>query len=297
MKNINFSILLIFIALSSFSQVKQGNFEVKGDFEFPLDSKLSIEENKSKYLQIAQLKLIEDKFGRTLVQGNTLSINTNTVGDFTTNSDSYVKGEWIKDLKDPVYKIFSKNNIDWIQISISGVIRENSNDDISLNYKLINCSDNLNCETSTFKVGDKFFVKFISPIRGYLALYLLVPNDNKAYKCLPYKNSINNEYYEILADKEYTFFKPDKKSAEPVDELICYTSEDKKSELNQLYFIFSPNEDISKPILTVNNNLTSSNLKIPNNVNSSDFKKWLQTLRALKDNIIVRSTFFTISKM
>ena len=33
MKNINFSILLIFFALSSFSQVKQGNFEVKGDFE------------------------------------------------------------------------------------------------------------------------------------------------------------------------------------------------------------------------------------------------------------------------
>lgn len=262
---------------------------------------------ETKCIELAKINAIENAFGKVIMQGNSTYIqNSNnnskkeSYNSFNFISDSYVNGEWIKDIDKPIidYTTSKKDNNGsnevWITVTVHGYVNEIVSAPINFKFSPLSCDNNINCRTEEFREKQDVFFYFQAPISGYLAIYLDVPLENKTYKIFPYKKSKNASNIKIEQDIEYILFSKKRNMLkEPVDEIIPYLTKPETAEVNKLFVLFSPDQEMVKPVLNANRSLKEFGL--PDSINSGDFQKWIQTLKAYNKTVQIATSYITIN--
>lgn len=251
----------------------------------------------------AQIKAIEERFGRIIIQGNSTFIENIQSGervestqDFNSISNSLVKGEWIKDKNGyPIDERIIHNNESWIKVTVNGFIREIIETPFSCIANTLNCNKTT-CHVESFKNNSDFFFHFKSPEEGFISIYLDDIQTEQTYRLLPYTDAKEN-CFKVHGNKDYIFFDTSNNSIEyngSVDELTLSLENGRSIEQYKVYVLFSKN-DFTAPILENNTVENPEKHTLPNSLTSEDFQKWIQKLRTYH-KIELKTSIITLKK-
>lgn len=284
--------LLVSLLLSTTVLFAQDIVEVEGEYTYVTSSEMSVAEAKRVAQERAKLQALADRFGTAIRQQNSTHINnSNTAStiDFLSIGNSEVKGEWVADIKEPVFEIsFSDNNL-IVKASVWGKAREIISASVDISAFLLRNGKERKYESDVFRNGDDMYLKFRSPIDGYLAIYL-VDENSMAYRLLPYSGvDVGAQFVE--SGKDYVFFDSDCASTEQerntIDELTITT--DKNVEHNEIFILFSANQFV-KP------NDSKTDESLPKSLNADVFQKWLAKNRTKDAGMVVVNKLIKITK-
>ena len=301
------TILNILFIVSPFILLSQQTVKTSGEAQVELTENRSRQDVKKEAKDMATVNALERAFGSVIIQGNSTYISNINTGEKTeTNSvfnmiaNTSVKGEVVevidekyKDVKG--YKVIEGKKIEVTDIlcEITIKARELAEPPVDFTTFPLACT-NINCKTTSFTENDDFFLYYLSPITGYLYIYL---DDGEYSQCLlPYSN-MPVEYESgmpVKADREYIFFsnKPEHNYFEDEDfkEDVYTLYSDSKKDINRLFIIFSKTP-LNKPKLVSNvktGQLTKQELDegytMPKALKSEDFQKWLNKCRSYRKN-------------
>jgi hypothetical protein len=293
------------------AQTKKGKLQIKiefGEAQTIIPTNKSEEEITRECLINARINAIENAFGEVILQGNSTYIRNSQNGKqsevnqvFNFIGESYVNGEWLEDTEPPLITKFNHENERWIKVNVKCKVRELDISVPQFQAEPLSCPKII-CATETFNNGQDLYLHFKTPEKGYLAIYLDVPEDRRTYRLFPYKNHSKDSLQQLKADEDYIFFSSkDSKICSPavVDELILTLKDPAKAEFNKLYIIFTPNQPTQKPILSkgsaVNFTTEEWKLELPDFLNSESFQKWLITTRINTENIQVKYVYLSIN--
>ncbi|MCK4700283.1 MAG: hypothetical protein KAT38_08110 [Bacteroidales bacterium] len=301
------TILNILFILVPFILFSQQLVKTSGEAQVELTETRSRQDVKKEAKELATVNALEKAFGRVIIQGNSTYISNINTGEKTeTNSvfnmiaNTSVKGEVIEVINEKYEDVKGYKVIDGKKIEVTEILceitiraRELAEPLIDFTTYPLACT-NIKCRTTSFIENDTLFLFFLSPISGYLSVYL--DDGEYSQRLLPYKN-MPVEYESgmpIMADREYVFFSKqpehnyfeDKDFEEDVYELYSKS----KKDINRLFIIFSKTL-LNKPKL-VNNikieQLTEPELDggytMPKALKSEDFQKWLNKCRSYRKN-------------
>ncbi len=285
MRNISIAFLSFLftfsICLPSQAQ-KVKTVKVEATEQIEIEDGMTLEEAQYLALIKAKEKALEDVFGRDIYQGNVMTIDEQS-GEITSVSESYVKGSWVSTTSETCQKVFdSKNNV-WMRCSVKGRAKAITKPPIYFIAEPLDCPDK-RCKTSAFLNDEDFFVYFRSPVKGFVAAYLMM--EDQVQCLLPY-DGMEGSSKPVEADAEYVLF-----SDNNAPDYFMFT--EKNMETVLLIVIFSPN-DFSKPILN-EDNPESDHYELPKQLSIEDFQKWLGRQRAAYEDLAVKNTVVTINK-
>ncbi len=252
--------------------------DISAEYTYVAPTNISITEAKRIAAERARIEALAEEFGTDISQTNMTQVKnsaTESNVDFLSIGSSEVKGEWLRDTKEPEYDINIDGENIIIKVVVWGEAREIKKSSIELDVAILRNGTEKKFASEEFKNGDDMFVYFKSPTNGYVAIYLM-DEENTAYCLLPYSGD-NNGQFTIKGNESYIFFdsKQGKTDEERflIDQLTLTCT--KESEFNQIFVIFSP-----QPFTKAIDEQTGEN--IPRSLNSDDFQKWL-TKNRLKD--------------
>jgi hypothetical protein len=296
------SIFLFFILILPFSAFSQKEFATEGEFVLRIEKNQTISQAKDFALQQAKVDGIERVFGRVIINGNSTYLQNKSAGHsqetksaFAFFSDSFVKGEWIRNTREPSFTFETVRGEQWVRVKIAGIVREIVSSPITFQLQTLNCNSP-SCATEIFRHNQDFFVSFKSPDNGYLALYLDDPNLGETSRILPYQES--SQYFGSVPIKRnvpYIFFsKASDLLSEMghVDELKFSLSPSNSSEQFKLFVLFSP-DAFSNPLLEdkselyLDRKLLTRGILLPKSMSSDQFQEWLQKVRINKPKLQV----------
>lgn len=281
-------LICLLFSIYSFSQKTK---TVDGEYTYVVPENVDLGKAKHTALERLKIQLIADEFGTIISQSNSTMVkNINEKSDinFLSVGSSEVKGEWIETIGTPIFKTEILGDQLVVKVWAKGKIREIISSNIDIDVHILRNGTEDKFESEEFKSGDDLYISLISPINGYVAIYL-IDNDNTAFCLLPYQNQ---EYgnIKIRANERYVFFS--KELAVPnirqyVDEYTMTCNHAR--ELNQIYVVFSPNTFI-KPI---DNKETED---IPRELSNNAFQKWLSKCRTRDKDMITKQIAITLTK-
>lgn len=224
--------------------ISQKVINVSGEYTYIAPINISIEEAKQIALERARLQCLADRFGTIVNQSNSTvmySMDGNSEVAHFSLGGTEVKGEWIGDSQAPIYKITydDANESNVIYVKVFGKAREISSSKTDLSVKILCNGVTPRHERETFYEGDQLFLSFLSPVSGYLCVYL-VDEESNVYCLLPYESN-QHGVQQVEANKNHIFFSKSL-SPEPdmVDEYAMSCTHN--GETNIFYIIYSPNE-------------------------------------------------------
>nr|WP_303218060.1 DUF4384 domain-containing protein [uncultured Prevotella sp.] len=229
-----------------------------------------MEKAKQTALDRAKIQLIANEFGTIVSQSNSTSIkndNGKSEIDFISVGGSEVRGEWIETIGTPQYKISYEQNMLVVNVFVKGRIREITSAKIDIKAKVLRNGIEDKFESKDFNNGDDLYLSFVSPVNGFLAVYL-VDTDQKAYCLLPYRSQTDG-IYKIEANCRYLFFSiknAPRQEQQYVDEYVMTCN--RSPEQNQIYIVFSP-----IPFVKATDNSLSEVL--PRELGFKDFITWV----------------------
>lgn len=237
-------LLAILVMLCSLGTlIARDVIKVSGEYTYHAPIDVSIEQAKAIALERARLQCLADEFGTIVNQSNsTMMRTTNGQTDISHFSlgGTEVKGEWLGDLKAPVYQIRydEQSECNIVHVKVVGKARTITQAKIDIDTKILCNGYTPRHEREVLYEGDQLFVSCLSPVDGYLCIYL-VDEEGNAFCLLPY--TANNHGAErVLANKNHIFFsKQLAEQTELVDEYVMSCAHDGES--NIFYIIFSPN--------------------------------------------------------
>lgn len=271
MKQVLLLILLLVIPIPAFSQKVR---TVEGEYTYHALENVTLEEAKRTALDRARIQVLADAFGTIVSQTNATRIeNHNGISDvdFLSIGDSEVKGEWIETIGQPNYDISYEQGMLVVKVSVKGKAREIVSAQIDIKARVLRNGTDDKFESDEFRDGDDLYLSFISPVSGYLAVYL-VDAGQTAYCLLPYRSQTDG-IYKVEANRRYLFFNIKEASMQErqcVDEYVMTCS--RSSEHNQIYVIFSP-----QPFAKAADNASTE--RLPRELGFDDFQKWLARCR------------------
>lgn len=288
MKRIILFILSSLICIPLFPQKTK---TVEGEYTYNPPENISIEEARRIALNRAKVQALADKFGTIITQSNNSIIESNNgksdINLFSIN-ESEVKGEWIKTIGEPKYNIMYEDGMLLVSVKVKGLARERLLSTIDFQTKLLRNGTEDKYESSVFKNEDDFYLSFLSPVSGFLAVYL-INAERQAFCLLPYRSQTEG-IYPIKSNKRYLFFScndaPDEEK-KLVDEyqMTC----DGTTETNLIYIIYSPNEFTKAADQQIGDSL-------PRQLAYEDFLKWLAKCRTVDKKMIEKCITITVSK-
>ncbi len=151
-------------------------------------------------------------------------------------------------------------------------------------------------EELLFKNGDDLYLSFLSPVSGYLAVYL-VDEDKHAYCLLPYDEQ-QEGCYRVEGNRNYLFF--NKKAAE--SSMLRYVREYKmasnqNSIVNQLFVVFSPYQFFKAVDQSWDGVSPLENMEpLPRLLSEEDLQEWLTACQQRDKAMKVVIKHITISK-
>lgn len=281
--------LLLILCSLIFPAVKAGDIKkIRGEAERFSPQSESPEEARRKVIHEAQLNALEIAFGTALTE-RTLHIADTHAGHTSNTSHSFgesqVNGDWIRNLSEPEVTVVPVEYGNIYYAKVYGEARDVKYNRIDVDCRLL-CNgidpDKDRLRGDVFYEGDELYVYFVSPVDGWIAIYLIDDDDERTTQCLvPYDNQ-RETAYPIVANQEYTFFS--KKTAEPqyVDLVTrMIVAGRKKVDINDLYVVFSPNEfsQASSTIYKHSRHKTDENEisaeLMPRETTYQKFDKWL----------------------
>lgn len=277
-RSVIYTIFTLFFVCSYSQSIKT----VHGEYTYYVPENVSIEEAKQIALDRAIIQALADEFGTTVMQTSS-SLVENRDGrsnvDFVSIGVNEVKGEWLQTIGEPEYNIFSEQNFLVVEVSVKGKAREVVSASIDFRAKVLRNGTEDKFESLEFRDGDDMYVSFVSPISGFLAIYL-IDEERQAYCLLPYRN-VAEGVYQVNANHRYLFF--DARSAPDaerpyVDEYTLTST--RRAEKNFIYVIFS-----TQFFAKAADSQTSEGL--PRNLSFADFQKWLLKCRKVDRSMAV----------
>lgn len=266
---------------------------VSATYTYYAPETMSIEEAKRVALDRAKIQGIADEFG-TIVSQSTSTVITNKDGESDTQffalGGSEVKGEWIKTIDNPEFKLKFENHFLVVTCTVKGIAREVIQEKIDFIAKTLRNGTSLKYESIDFRNGDDLYLFFESPVNGFLSVYLLDETTQTVYSLLPYKSE-KIAVTPIEGNKEYVFFsirEAENADRSKVDEYNLSCNADK--EFNTIYILFSPSQFGKR------NGFKANFENVPNSIPYKDFKQWLSKAMIKDNNIQTTQISITISK-
>lgn len=257
-------------------------------------------------INMAQTDAIGREFGTSVAMSNLSVVQSggdSQRDDFYSIAESDIRGEWIESLGDTIWKVTPRDNETIYEVTLKGRIREIPYNRIDIDSRLLfNGTDKEKnaLRNYAYKVGDYMYVYFLSPVDGYLAVYLGDDNDAMTFQSLVPMDGMTEGAYPVKAGKEYVFF--DRDSAEPQYRTLTRRLKmnvRKDVDVNQIYVIFSPNP-FTKAVdrradgkaVTVNGEEIDL---MPRVADFRTFQRWLSKARRNDPDMQVRKTIVTVS--
>jgi len=269
------SIIFLFLFVVSTAMADDMR-SVGGEFTYYADVSMSLKDAKSAAIENAKLQAIAQEFGTAISQSTEQmdkSVNGKERTFFMQLSSSEVRGEWIEDTQEPVCQVVEiLPDMLVLKATVSGKARAISNESVDFDAHVLRNGVEKRFADTDFKTGDDLYVRFRTPVDGYVCVYL-IDETPTAYCLLPYSND-SDGMHEVKRNKEYIFFSNDKSDDNgdaEVDELHI-TCSDENGERNQVYVIFSP-EPFTKAMDEQLSGL------LPRQLSYDDFSRWLSKCR------------------
>ena len=282
MRRATLLLVLMTIAAASHAQKVQ---KVTATYTYHAPENITLEQAKATALDRAKLQAIADAFGTIVSQTNSTRVENHgeaSAVDFLSIGGSDVRGEWIETTGEPQYEISYEQGMLVVKVSAKGRIREIVSAAIDIKARVLRNGVEDRFESEEFRSGDDLYLSFVSPVDGYLAVYL-VDAEQRAFCLLPYRSQ-RDGIYKVTANRRYLFFNI--KEAEPeerqfVDEYRMSCGE--SPEQNQIYIVFSPH-----PFAKAADNATAKLL--PRELSFGDFQRWLAKCKRYDNFLIVNKT-------
>jgi len=281
-----------FLALPVFAQKEK---TVEGEFVYHVPETQSLADAKKHTLNMAKYNALASEFGTIISQTNLTHIqnsNSQTFTQFNSFGSSDVKGEWIETIGKAEYKVRYEDESLIVSCKVKGKAREIETSQIDFQAKVLrNGTDDCN-EDDRFAVGNNFFLSFKTPIKGFVAIYLV--EESKSVQCLlPYENQ-QDGIYRVEANRRYVFFsKKDAQTQEKVDEM--FFPEGSLTHY-QVYVIFSPNQFVKAVDSASNKVLSDRKISYPRELSFNDFHKWLAKCRRRDKELCLKKILLTVGE-
>lgn len=264
---------------------------VEANYTYYSPPNLSLLEAKTEAIKRAQIEAIGASFGFIVTSNNFMGMDNNNGQShllFSQLSESEVKGEWLRDLEEPkVVNIIPMNDMTIsITVHVKGEAREIISSSINYKVKILKNGQDDAFESDDFKVEDRFYMSFCSPVNGYLAIYML-DDDGNAWRLLPYANS-SDPSFKIEQDRQYFLF------SEQQDGWGIRMTCDKEMDFNHIYTIFSPN----KFTRTLDSGIIEKDdgIVLPPKLSLKDFQQWLVRIRKHDKELTVNRKTIKVKK-
>lgn len=263
----------------------------------------------------AQIKYLEDRYGRVISQNNFTRTENSQSGssnnsriNFNSLSQSKVKGEWVKN-KDgyPKFKTSQRGDDIWIEVVINGYTRELNALAISFEAFVSDCP-RMECKKTDFKDNSPFYMFFQAPNDGYLAIYLEDSYLEESFLLLP-SGEIEGSNVQVKGDQQYIIFASEKDEKPKVkvlgdglvDELVLSLEPKRQTENYNVKVLFSEKE-FKKPItenkskeLNANYNISGQS-EFPKSLKLNEFRKWIMNLNAVNEHLEILDIPISLSK-
>lgn len=290
MKTILICMILCLWQATSLSSMAQKPVKVHGKATLVVSDNDDITpmEAKRECIKRAKNEAIKEAFGE-VISSNTEMVdatdaNGNELNSFVQNTSMSARAEWVEDIKEPAVTLDVQDGRIVYTAEVWGWAREIPLARIDFTWKVL-CGGKDDChESNKFANRQRIFVKFRTPVDGYVALYLLDSTKKEASCLLPYKSNRRGQH-RVQAGRDYVFFDSE---CDPM--AICYRlTTDEPVEMDQIVLMFSPNP------FTKCNEITGDR-KHPNSLSIEDFENWLRKQRDRdRDLVVDRTKWLTIT--
>ena len=285
--------LLLMLTLSSSAQKEK---RVEGEFTYHAPENVTPAQAKAFALEQARLNAIANEFGTVVAQTNITQIETSndqTNTRFVSLGSSDVKGEWIEDIGKPEFIIIFSGNTQIITCKIKGKAREIVTAKTDIQAKVLRNGTEDRFEDDQFNGGDDLFMSFQTPVKGFLAVYLV--DDDESVQCLlPYRDQ-QDGIYKVEANKRYVLFSEKDDSQHPVDEYVL--DAERSQEHYQIYVIFSPNQFVKAVDKASQKTIDDPGTGgYPRELTFEKFHKWLAKCRRHDRDLCLKKILLSVKK-
>jgi hypothetical protein len=293
MKKIAIYILLAWLAMPCLA--KNDIVQVSATYEYiSSDKNETPAQAEANAFQAARRKALEDKFGIDVTAvTNTLTTSQNNEQAASTESNVFalsetaVRGEWIETISEQVIEKTFKDGFWIIKVRVEGRARSQAAEKADIRFAFLKDADDLDSPV-TFRDGSDLFLRFQSPVAGYLCVYL-VDEALNAYCLLPYMQQQTGSQA-IEANREYLFFSEKYEKGAQEYTLTC----ERATEQNMLYIIFSPNDFTKAADKAGGKNFREEQL--PRELSREAFLNWLSRNQTKDPQMLVRTELISIKK-
>ena len=272
-----------------FVAVAQRTVTVNGTYTYIVgdNDDISLREAKVKCIELAKAEAIKAEFGE-MITSDVIDTNLETNGEATSsffweNTVAMAKGDWLGDTKSPELDIEYKDGKLVFKAKVWGKVREIVQAKTDLKWNIMKEILGQKSETTSFVSGERIFVRFRSPSDGYVAVYLIVGDDETSC-LLPYRKDPSG-MFKVRNGKEYIFFDKDEDPRASFYKLSTLH----EKEANQLVVIYSPNPFAKCTDIT-------GDARHPNSLSTHDFQKWLLKCQRADRDMVVAKKWVTIRK-
>ena len=290
------SIVFLLLSMLYVSALAQREETIKYTYTYQASSNESPEQAKRNAVSRAKVEALRKEFGSVLSGASASSLiakNNITKSKYVSLSDEgEVNGEWIADIDEPVISMSLEDGRFCVTATVKGKAREITNNPIDFEAKILRNEPNLAYESNEFTAGNDFFVHFVSPVDGFLAIYLI---DGEIASCLLPYASDDDGMYPIQHGKEYIFFcrKKPNEGDNPKDiQGYYFTVEEENQDLNQFYFIFSPQKFTKAGDM---HRKSDDGTIFPRYLSWANFQKWIMRTRSKDKEMSVQTKYVVIN--
>ena len=245
-------------------------------------------------IEKAKQKALEEKFGVDVTSvTSTLLSNRRRDGKAHSQSNIFalggtsVRGEWIETIQEKIQEKVFSNGFWRVKVYVEGRARNYSTEKADIQYAFVRDINDVESPV-TFRDGSDIFLRFSSPVAGFLCVYLIDEEQN-AFCLLPYANQPSGSQ-RIEANKEYIFFSTKYDHDAEEYTLNCQRT----SEQNAVYVIFSPNEFFKAADKQGGKNFRDELL--PRELKYETLLNWLSRNQTKDEDMVVRTSMVTIRK-
>lgn len=282
-------LILILSIVTPLMVMAQRTATVEGSYTYVVgeNDNITLREAKLKCVELAKAEAIKAEFGE-LITSDVIDTNVETNGEATSsyfweNTVAMAKGDWLGDTKAPEITVTYDKGKLIFHANVKGKAREIIQAKADLKWSILKDGNDKKVETSSFNSGERIYMQFRSPSAGYVAVYLIVGDDETSC-LLPYRRDPDGMHL-VKSGKDYLFFD---KEADPMASYYKLSTE-RETEDNQVVVIYS-----SHPF-TKCNDITGDE-RHPNSLSTHDFQKWLLKCQRADRDMVVAKKWVKIRK-
>ena len=248
---------------------------------------ITLKDAKEKCIKLAKAQAIKNAFGE-IITSDVIDSNAETNGEASSsyyweNTVEMARGDWLYDTKPTVLNVEYTNGNLVFTAEVTGKVREVIQAKADLKWDILKENSGEKITTSDFITGERMFLKFRAPADGYLAVYLMVGDDETSC-LLPYpKDALGR--YAVKGGRDYVLFDKERDPMAPSYKLTTKRLQEK----NQIVVIWSPNP------FTKCNDITGD-AQHPNSLSTHDFQKWLLKCQRQDRDMVFDKKWITIHK-